>query len=75
MKMKLETDQWKKTAKATASVFVGDVEICSKTAELEYLVLYYNNRADKRMSIGKMRKALDDSEWQLDLMLAFLRPP
>ncbi|XP_076890047.1 uncharacterized protein LOC143541006 [Bidens hawaiensis] len=56
----LEAEKWKKAAKAIASVLVTGADIFSKTAELESLVLYYSNRAAKRMSVGKIRKALDD---------------
>ncbi|KAK1420694.1 hypothetical protein QVD17_22504 [Tagetes erecta] len=60
IKMKEESEQWRKAAKAVASVLVEGADICSKTPELESLVLYYNNRATKRMWLGKIRKALDD---------------
>ncbi|KAL7586118.1 hypothetical protein Lser_V15G38712 [Lactuca serriola] len=58
--MKVETEQWRKAAKAIASVLDGGEVLSSKTQELESLVLYYSNRASKRMSLGKMRKAVDD---------------
>ncbi|PWA60326.1 dnaJ domain, Zinc finger, CCHC-type, Tetratricopeptide-like helical domain protein [Artemisia annua] len=57
---KLETEEWRKSAKAIASVLVGNAELCSKTPELESFVLYYTNRAAKRMSLKKFRKAMDD---------------
>nr|GEW17476.1 DnaJ domain, zinc finger, CCHC-type, tetratricopeptide-like helical domain protein [Tanacetum cinerariifolium] len=60
LKQKLETEKWKKTAKAIASVLVGNAELCSKTSELEPLVLCFTNRADKRMSSKKFGKAMDD---------------
>ncbi|KAL4571735.1 hypothetical protein LXL04_018500 [Taraxacum kok-saghyz] len=60
IKMKIEKDQWRKAAKTLASVVDGGAEISSKTPELESVVFYYSNRAVKRMSLGKMRKALDD---------------
>ncbi|GKD18019.1 DnaJ domain, zinc finger, CCHC-type, tetratricopeptide-like helical domain protein, partial [Tanacetum coccineum] len=60
LKQKLETEKWKKTAKAIASVLVGNAELCSETSELEPLVSYYTDRAAKRMSSKKFRKATDD---------------
>nr|XP_043622481.1 dnaJ homolog subfamily C member 7 homolog [Erigeron canadensis] len=60
MELALEMDQWRKSAKAVASVFVGGADVCSKTPEFEPLVLIYSNRAAKRMSLGKIRKAIDD---------------
>ncbi|KAL8236679.1 hypothetical protein R6Q59_017760 [Mikania micrantha] len=60
MELKLETEQWRKAAKAVVSVLVEGADLCSKTPELESLVLYYSNRATKRMLLGKIRKALDD---------------
>ncbi|KAI7755136.1 hypothetical protein M8C21_026006, partial [Ambrosia artemisiifolia] len=55
--------------KATAEL---SVDVCSKTSELESLVLYYSNRAAKRMSIGKIRKALDDCKVATRLDPGFL---
>ncbi|XP_024967765.1 dnaJ homolog subfamily C member 7-like [Cynara cardunculus var. scolymus] len=73
MKLKLETEQWRKAAKAIASVLGGGAEVCSKTPELESLVLYYSNRAAKRMSLGKMRKAVNDCRMATLLDPSFLR--
>ncbi|KAK9055518.1 hypothetical protein SSX86_026602 [Deinandra increscens subsp. villosa] len=73
MRMKLEIDQWRKAAKAIASVLVEGADICSKTPELESLVLYYSNHAAKRMSLGKMRKALDDCKKATLLDPTFLK--
>nr|GEX84221.1 DnaJ domain, zinc finger, CCHC-type, tetratricopeptide-like helical domain protein [Tanacetum cinerariifolium] len=60
LKQRLETEKWKKTAKAIASVLVGNAELCSETSELEPLVSYYTDRAAKRMSSKMFRKATDD---------------
>ncbi|KAI3801302.1 hypothetical protein L1987_29406 [Smallanthus sonchifolius] len=73
MNMKLELEQWRKAAKAIASVLVEGTDICSKTPELESLVLYYNNRAAKRLSLGKIRKALDDCKKATLLDPGFLK--
>ncbi|XP_076909524.1 uncharacterized protein LOC143566816 [Bidens hawaiensis] len=74
LSMALEAKQWRKTAKALASVLVTGVDICSKTPELEYLISYYSNRAAKRMSVGKIRKALDDCKMATQLDPGFLKP-
>lgn len=73
MKLKLEKEQWRKAAKAIASVLGGGAEICSKTPELESLVLYYSERAAKRMSLGKMRKAVNDCRMAALLDPSFLK--
>lgn len=72
-KMKEESEQWRKAAKAIVSVLVEGADICSKTPELESLVLYYSNRAAKRMRLRKIRKALDDCEKTILLDPGFLK--
>jgi hypothetical protein len=73
MKMKLETKQWRKAANAITFAMAGDAEICLKTPELESLVLCYSNRAAKRMSLVKMRKAFDDCIMATRLNPGFLK--
>nr|GEW08760.1 DnaJ domain, zinc finger, CCHC-type, tetratricopeptide-like helical domain protein [Tanacetum cinerariifolium] len=73
LKQKLETKQWKKTTKDLVSILAGGAELSSKTPELESLLLHYTNRAVKRMSIGKTRKALDDCRMATYLDPGFLQ--
>nr|XP_043620179.1 dnaJ homolog subfamily C member 7-like [Erigeron canadensis] len=56
----VKREEWSKAAKAVASVFVGGADLCSKKPELVPLILLYSSRADKRISNGKLRKAIDD---------------
>ncbi|KAI3782644.1 hypothetical protein L2E82_12697 [Cichorium intybus] len=72
-KMKLETEQWRKAAKAIAVVLDGGDLLSYKKTEVESLVLYYSNRAAKRMSLGKIRKALDDCRIAARLDPSFLK--
>ncbi|KAI3514412.1 hypothetical protein L1887_12793 [Cichorium endivia] len=72
-KMKVETEQWRKAAKAIAVVLDGGDSLSFKTPELESLVLYYSNRASKRMSLGKIRKAVDDCRIAARLDPSFLK--
>ncbi|GJZ51584.1 farnesyl diphosphate synthase [Tanacetum coccineum] len=51
-------EKWKKRAKAVASVLAGNADLCSKTSDLEPIVLYYTNRAAKKMSSKKFGKAM-----------------
>ncbi|KAJ0797924.1 putative transcription factor interactor and regulator CCHC(Zn) family [Helianthus annuus] len=69
----MDVEHWRKAAKAITSVLVAGADICSKTSELEFLVLYYSNRAAKRMSLGKFRKALDDCKVATRLDPSFLK--
>ncbi|XP_071720787.1 uncharacterized protein [Rutidosis leptorrhynchoides] len=73
MMLKVEADQWRKAAKALTYVLVGGADICSKTIELDPIVSYYNNRAAKRMALGKIRKALDDCRIVTRLDPGFLK--
>ncbi|GJW57639.1 hypothetical protein Tco_0104370 [Tanacetum coccineum] len=45
-------------AKAIASVLAGNADLCSKTSDLEPIVLYYTNCAAKKMSSKKFGKAM-----------------